>query len=371
MSDPLADLDDLLEELDRSGKPSTPSRVSIPPPMVDSRPVSQQIPRGVSNSFSTHLAADLPPPVFEHPAPIPEPVYAPAPVPVAAPKSTGEDPHISHLTLEGSDAWKNELDDLLSELSVSSNQAPAPAPAPAPTNSYVPRQPEPQPSYPAYQPSYQQSSAPPAPKIVQVSSAGYTGSNLPIEYSAGHSVTLTQDEQNLIHELNRARTNPSNYADVLERDRRPYFNGKHLKLPGTNVLLVTEEGVGAVDDAIAFLRAQRPLPPFKVSPGMVSAAKEAIAEVGPLGETSCESIRRFDKYGRFEQEAVEIASFGTSDAKEIVLRFIVCDGQPDRVQRTYIFEPIYSCVGFAVGEHKSAYRTMACINFTKAFNPNK
>jgi len=182
-------------------------------------------------------------------------------------------------------------------------------------------------------------------------------------------VTLTAEEQNLIQELNRARTNPYGYAEVLEKERRPYFNGKHLKLPGTNVLLVTEEGLAAVDDAIAFLRAQQPLPPFKISPGMVSAAKEALGEVGPTGDTSCESIRKFDKFGRFEQEAVEIASFGTSDAREIVVRFVVCDGQPDRVQRTYIFEPIYSCIGLAVGEHRSAYKTMACINFTKAFHP--
>eukprot|EP01117_Protostelium_nocturnum_P020648 TRINITY_DN939_c0_g2_i1.p1 TRINITY_DN939_c0_g2~~TRINITY_DN939_c0_g2_i1.p1 ORF type:complete len:356 (+),score=88.07 TRINITY_DN939_c0_g2_i1:204-1271(+) len=354
MADPLAELDFLLNELDNSAKPSDPPQVSIPVPQVN--PVT-------SSSSSS-----------------------------AAP-------------LGSNDSWKNELDDLLSELStnptVSSSQplnrnasqtswqhsAPLPVEDEQLTSTYVP------PSFPA-------SSAPrhttqynePVQRSSSVSSSNFSSTQsrpvvapsssvpvhtpsisfapLPIEFSAGGSVPLSREEQNLIQELNHARTNPSAYADILERDRKPYFeNGKHLKLPGTNVLLVTEEGVNAVNDAIHFLRSQAPLPPFKVSAGMVNAAKEAIAEVGPVGETSCESIRRFDNYGRFEQEAVEIASFGTSDSREIVLRFIVCDGQPDRIQRSYIYEPIYSCVGFSIGEHKSAYRTMACINFTKGFIP--
>ena len=46
----------------------------------------------------------------------------------------------------------------------------------------------------------------------------------------------------------KARTNPLEYADILEKERRPYFNGKHLKLPGSNVILVTEVRAALVQD---------------------------------------------------------------------------------------------------------------------------
>jgi len=310
MADPLQDLDDLLNQLDKTSK-----RAAAPPPK----------------------AAAAPPP------------------PVAAPASAAS-------SSSDTNQWKNELDGLLNELSMGE-----------PATKNTPKQTtKPQSSTPAQQLSSPATVVqPPTARVIQSGPPpSFTSSDFEnVSFlQGGGSVSLSPDEQALVRELNKARTNPAAYADVLERERRPYFDGKNLKLPGSNVILVTEEGQFAVDDAINFLRNEKPLPPFSVSVGMTKAAKEAIAEIGPKGDTSCESIQKFEKYGRFEQEAVEIASFGTSDAKEIVVRFLVCDGSPDRVQRTYIFEPIYKAIGVAVGAHNSAYKTMACLNFTKMFH---
>lgn len=311
-SDALADLDDLLNELDSS------TRKSAPPQTVA---VSQPAPK------------------------------AAAPAPTQAPQSSGNS------------AWKDELEGLLNELNVAEGpKSHAPAPTPA-TNQNQPKASTTTTTTTTTQPQVKTIVSGPPPTY---STSAYEQ----ILYApANSSIDLTLQEGALLKELNRARTHPHEYADILERDRKPYFDGKNLKLPNSNVILVTEEGVGAVNEAIDFLRKQKPLPPFGLSPGMTKSAREAIEEVGKIGDTACESIKRFDQYGRFEQEAVEIASFGTSDAKEIVIRFLVCDGSSDRIQRAYIFEPIYGAIGLSVGEHNSQYKTMACINFTKMFHP--
>jgi hypothetical protein len=52
-----------------------------------------------------------------------------------------------------------------------------------------------------------------------------------------------------------ARTDPQHYATLAEM--RPYFNGNNLERPG-EIILVTREGVAAVDAAIQFLRSTAP-----------------------------------------------------------------------------------------------------------------
>mmetsp|Transcript_11898 Transcript_11898/g.16499 ORF Transcript_11898/g.16499 Transcript_11898/m.16499 type:complete len:317 (+) Transcript_11898:53-1003(+) len=313
-SDALADLDDLLNELDNS------SRKSVAPQPV----VAQSSPKS-------------------------SPAPAPAPAPTPAPQSSGNN-----------SGWKDELEGLLNELSVAEGpKSHAPAPTPISNQNQQPRA------------STTTTTTTQVRTIVSGPPPTFnTSAYEEIIFAPANShIDLTLQEGALLKELNRARTHPHEYADILERDRKPYFDGKNLKLPNANVILVTEEGVGAVNEAIDFLRKQKPLPPFALSPGMTKAAREAIAEVGKIGDTACESIKRFDQYGRFEQEAVEIASFGTADAKEIVIRFLICDGSSDRIQRAYIFEPIYGAIGLSVGEHNSQYKSMACINFTKMFHP--
>jgi len=337
-SDPLADLDDLLNQLDNSSQKRASS--------IPSKKIS-------SSSDEVSSSAVLP--------------------------SSGAQSSLAHTPEKNNQEWKSQLDSLLNELSLSepTSSSRSPSKPQSTIQSAVPVTSSPS-SVPSYKetPSYAtMDSTRVNPAVVpqqnvQVNPVNPAVSNVSEEIvflpSRG-TVELSPEEKALVQELNRVRTCPQVYADILERDRRPYFDGKHLKLPGSNVILVTEEGATAVDEAIRFLKNQKPFPPFSVSVGMTKAAKEAIGIVGPSGDTACESIQRFEQYGKFEQEAVEIASFGTKDAKEIVMRFLICDGNSERIQRTYIFEPIYKAIGVAIGSHNSAYRTMACVNFTKNF----
>ena len=58
---------------------------------------------------------------------------------------------------------------------------------------------------------------------------------------------------------NQARTEPTSLVPYLEA-MLPKFEGKILKRPELGVDLMTEEGAAAVEEAIAALKAQKPLP---------------------------------------------------------------------------------------------------------------
>src|SRR5437867_3777449 len=80
---------------------------------------------------------------------------------------------------------------------------------------------------------------------------------------------LSQDEQDLLNEINQARAHPQVYASYLEK-LKPLFNGKEYKT--ATLAVTTEEGWSAVEDAISFLRAARPLGPLSPSHGLCLAA---------------------------------------------------------------------------------------------------
>jgi len=183
------------------------------------------------------------------------------------------------------------------------------------------------------------------------------------------NLSLADQESALFRELNSVRSNPNEYAAILERERRPYFEGKMLKKPNSKIALITEEGISAVDEAIRTLRATHTLPEFTVSYGLTLAAREAVRDLNS-SDDRIDSVHRLAKYGDFEEQAVEIATFSRPpfDAREAVLRLLIGDGQPLREHRGYILSPTFKVVGVAVRELPSGTETMVClINFTKRF----
>lgn len=65
---------------------------------------------------------------------------------------------------------------------------------------------------------------------------------------------LSKLENEVLQEMNLARTAPQTYAKLLE-DYRNTFEGKLFKRPG-RVDLLTDEGADAVDEAISTLKAR-------------------------------------------------------------------------------------------------------------------
>jgi hypothetical protein len=182
-------------------------------------------------------------------------------------------------------------------------------------------------------------------------------------------LSLGDDESLLFREINNVRRNPAEYANILEKERKPYFEGRMLKKPNTKIALQTEEGVSAVDEAIKALRVQPSLPELTVSYGLTLAAREAVAELGGADDR-IDSVHRLYKFGDFEDQAVEIASFSRPpfDAREQVLRLLIGDGNQLREHRMYILSPSFKVVGVAVREVPRGPESVASlINFTKRF----
>jgi len=256
-----------------------------------------------------------------------------------------------------------ELDNLLSDLK-SKSKGPSSSSSSsshsAPSSTYFPT-PKPLATKPVHEPSPSYSS----PSSYSSSSSSSKGATR----ITPSNLSLGDQESALFREINNVRRDPSAYADILEKERKPYFEGRNLKKPNSKVTLITEEGVYAVDECIKALASTPALPDFTVSYGLTLAAREAVRDLSSA-EDRIDSVKRLHQYGDFEEQAVEIACFSRPpfDAKEAVLRLLIGDGQPLREHRSYILSPSFKVVGVAVRDLPYGHESIVTlINFTRKF----
>jgi len=191
------------------------------------------------------------------------------------------------------------------------------------------------------------------------------------------AATFSNLEQEMIREINLARTGPAGYAAFLEQTR-PFFTGKQFRRPGTPPLL-TSEGVDALDDAIRFLRSATPLLPLEVSRGMCSGASALVSDQGATGATGhkgsdgsfCEA--RVERFGSWTGAIGENLSYGTDTARERIVTLIIDDGFSNRGHRMRIFDPRFKVAGVACGNHKEGPLCVVTFagGFTERLSPKQ
>jgi uncharacterized protein YkwD len=185
------------------------------------------------------------------------------------------------------------------------------------------------------------------------------------------SETLSTLEKGITHEMNMARENPGKYVTFLEQSKRNY-SGKRLQRPG-NIILITQEGVSAVNEAIRFLRTAKPLSSLQSSRGMHLAARDHVQDqastgvVGHRGGEGSSPADRLNRYGTWQKIMGENISYGEDEARNIVMGFIIDDGVQDRGHRKNIFKPDFHVVGVACGPHP-IYRLMCVVTFAAEFH---
>jgi uncharacterized protein YkwD len=167
-------------------------------------------------------------------------------------------------------------------------------------------------------------------------------------------VLLSPIAREVFEELNLARTDPEGYADVLA-EMKQHFNGNALERPG-QVTLITQEGVAAFDEAIAFLRSTHPLPALRISKGLSLAAKAHVEDqrggaMGHDGSDASKPWERMSRYGVWRDAVAENIAYGGYSTRGVVVQLIVDDGVPDRQHRVNIYNPEYRYVGIACGPH--------------------
>lgn len=178
-------------------------------------------------------------------------------------------------------------------------------------------------------------------------------------------------EREIVTELNFARQHPRRYAGRL-REYRRYFRGKIVHYPAKPEGLRTTEGVAAVDEAIAFLERQTPVPPLSPARLLAEAAGAHAAEQGPRGATGHFSKNGDDPRDRVRRHGggdyvAETITYGPPTAVEVVRQLIVDDDVPNRGHRRTVFAAEMRFVGVGCGPHKT-YRVMCVAEFAR--NPD-
>jgi len=164
-------------------------------------------------------------------------------------------------------------------------------------------------------------------------------------------------DEAVLAKLNRVRANPSAYADEL-RAYRSYFRGSQVHYPNGTVE-TTNEGRRAVDEAIAFLERQKPLPPLSAEGVLTRSAYDHVKDqgrsgrVGHSGSDGSGMSERIRRYGQWHGTAAENISYGQGDAASVVRQLIVDDGVPGRGHRNNIFDVSLKTVGVACGSHRT------------------
>lgn len=176
-------------------------------------------------------------------------------------------------------------------------------------------------------------------------------------------------DKSVLDEINLARTDPLRYAKIVQGARADY-RGKILRLEGRNI--ATKEGTAAVDEAIRFLRKQKPLPPLRWEEGLRRAATDLLNDQGPTkktGHTGSDSSTpqaRIERYGKWTRAIAENLNYGFTDARWVVMQLIIDDGVRDRGHRANIFNPAFDAAGAACGPH-AGFGSMCVVDFAGGY----
>ena len=173
----------------------------------------------------------------------------------------------------------------------------------------------------------------------------------------------------MVYELNKVRSDPAKYAELVLKPELRYYNGKQLSRPG-EVTIITNEGARAVEECIRVLSAARPLPLLSPSEPLTSAARDHVKDTGPRGivghtgsdgSTLAGRVRRYDASVRYVGENID---YGNRTARHIVAALLVDDGVANRGHRKNIMNGQFDTVGVAVGGHKT-YGSMCVMDLAR------
>jgi uncharacterized protein YkwD len=169
-------------------------------------------------------------------------------------------------------------------------------------------------------------------------------------YSVGN---LSAFEQVVFKEINRARTNPADYAAFLAATKAQY-DALLPNLPGAEQPQ-PDDFLRPLYEAIQVLQATAPLPALTLSHGLSSAAKDHLrdqglaATVSHTGSDGSTPEERINRYGRWEIGIGENLAHGSSTAQRLAMQFIIDQRNPERNYRRNILNPAFSVTGIACG----------------------
>jgi uncharacterized protein YkwD len=167
---------------------------------------------------------------------------------------------------------------------------------------------------------------------------------------------LSSLDTEIFNEVNSLRANPGEFIKYLEQ-LRPNFSGTLLTY-SNGTRMITNEGVAGIDDAIATLKKTKPLPAFKLSPGLAKAAGDHLADLiknnytGHKGTDGTWPPNRVDRYGFWSLEVKENISYYAQSVRDIIVNMLIDDGNAKREHRKNLLSTNLRYAGLSAGESK-------------------
>ena len=191
------------------------------------------------------------------------------------------------------------------------------------------------------------------------------------QQSKASDYALSAFENELVQEINLARTRPQEYAAHLEQ-LRSFYKGNTFQLPGRPGL-TTQEGAAALEEAISALRQAQPLSPYNLSPGMCLGANLLVKDQGTKGLTGhkgtdgsfCE--QRIGRFGSFQGTVGENLSYGNLTARQRIMLLLIDDGFTNRGHRIRLLSKDYKLAGVSCGDH-AQFGMMCVMTFAEDFS---
>lgn len=189
----------------------------------------------------------------------------------------------------------------------------------------------------------------------------------PVELNTAKDAAYLDDlEQNVVLELNKVRSNPKRFAEEYLQELTTAFNGNLYTYPGQDPVK-SQEGIKPLMECIQVLWNTAPLPVLSPAEGLAKASKMLVKDqqfggIGHITRNGSTPQKRIEKYGEWNICSSEDITYGSFEARQIVIALLIDDGVPNRGHRKNILNPCSRFVGVAKGTHPG-YETMCVIDY--------
>ena len=187
-------------------------------------------------------------------------------------------------------------------------------------------------------------------------------------------VYLDKLEQDIIYELNKVRSNPKRFASEYMVELQTAFSGNLYIYPGQDPLQ-SQEGIAPLLECIKVLQNTEPTPLLKPQTGLSRASAELLSDqqkyggIGHIARNGSTPQKRIEKYGEWDICSAEDITYGSFEARQIVIALLIDDGVPERSHRKNILNPCLRFAGVAYGKHP-AYQSMCVIDYAGSYKSN-
>ncbi len=173
--------------------------------------------------------------------------------------------------------------------------------------------------------------------------------------TAAQANYLKDVEKNMVLAHNLIRYDPEKYADLYVSEYMTYFQGREFHYPGSDVIILTSEGLRAVRELHRELKKAEPLPlmfPSKKLSRAAASHAEYQSRNGEMGHSGQGGMRaRIEREGKWQKVIGENIAYGNWSAHDAIIGLMIDDNVPDRGHRINILSEAFRVMGVAHRTH--------------------